>query len=432
VSGDIDVKFQTGSSSSYTVSADTAVMEYISVKVKGSTLTVQLTGNACFTGDWRSFVAIVTVTAPEFPTEVTVSGEAEFENHGGSETVDTLTVTVSGEGEATLQGVSADKCIFTVTGEGEINGPPTCDTLEVSGTGEGEIKVQLTGSATGSLSGEAELKVSGGGSTSGVRTSGEAEIDNDSGRRRRGSLIQKLGVRGAGAAKSKAAKAEKKAAKRAAKAAKSDSPCITPSGTRGNEGPTDLDDFTAIDVSGDIDVKFQTGSSSSYTVSADTAVMEYISVKVKGSTLTVQLTGNACFTGDWRSFVAIVTVTAPEFPTEVTVSGEAEFENHGGSETVDTLTVTVSGEGEATLQGVSADKCIFTVTGEGEINGPPTCDTLEVSGTGEGEIKVQLTGSATGSLSGEAELKVSGGGSTSGVRTSGEAEIDNDSRRRRR
>jgi len=215
-------------------------------------------------------------------------------------------------------------------------------------------------------------------------------------------------------------------AKAAKKAAKAGNPCITPSGTRATTGPTELGDFSTVSVSGNIQVKFQTSSSSSgsYTVNADQAVMEYVSVEVQGSTLSVQLNGGVCWTGVWTGYVVIVAVMAPAFPSTITVHEESDFVHVGGSESVSTLSVAATDEGDVELPGVSASTCIFQAQDEADIEGA-TCNELQVTASDEATIKVHLTGSATGSLSDEATLKTTGGGSTSGVTTTGEARVKN-------
>lgn len=203
--------------------------------------------------------------------------------------------------------------------------------------------------------------------------------------------------------------------------------CISATGTQVTTSGT-LSDFTAISASSGFDVKFQTGSTSSYTARVDKALESDLSVTVSGtspsrfgpSSLNVKSQGNPCiFGGDSPT----VTVTAPEFPTQITISGGAEFLNVGGSETVDVLTVTAYDGGDVTLKSVTAHKCIFHVSGAAHIS-ETTCNTLEVDGSGVGEIHVTLIGSATGSLIGAATLDVKGDGNTSGVKLSGAANIN--------
>lgn len=212
--------------------------------------------------------------------------------------------------------------------------------------------------------------------------------------------------------------------KRTQDAQKAGGDCIQASGKMTTTSGT-LSDFTAVSVSASIEVKFQTGSTSSYTASVDTAIKPYLSVKVSGSTLTIGFSGATCIMSTGDDDPVTVTVTAPEFPTKVTVSGSSEFENVGGSTTVSSLTVSASGQGKVDVEKVTSSKCDFTAEGQSKIS-DATCDTLTVDGSGQATIEVTVTGSATGSMSGQSTLEVSGSGSTSGVETSGQASVTGD------
>ena len=117
--------------------------------------------------------------------------------------------------------------------------------------------------------------------------------------------------------------------------------------------------------------------------------------------------------------------TAPCIPPRLNVPRGTVADFVGESATASELSVEATGVSWIVLEGesvVEVDKCKLHAHGSAEIK-EAHCETLNVAATDEAKIEVHLHGTATGTVSGKAELEVVGGGDTTGVTVSNEGKI---------
>ena len=158
--------------------------------------------------------------------------------------------------------------------------------------------------------------------------------------------------------------------------------------------------FTAVRVSGAIDVTIHTAPETSCKVTGDDNIVPLVVTENVGSSLKIYTRKNV------RPKVPItVALTAPALE-RLDLSGSCEAGVHGVKG--EALDIDVSGSGEVDVVGIAVERLDIDISGSGEVTASGSADrtNLEISGSGEGQMGALCTDHTVFRVSGSGEVEV--------------------------
>jgi hypothetical protein len=171
--------------------------------------------------------------------------------------------------------------------------------------------------------------------------------------------------------------------------------------------------FTAVELSGTIDVAVAYGESASIVVKVDSNLQDKVSVSLQGSTLKIS---EQSFPSIWASEGAKITVVMPAV-SALTLTGTGDLSLSGFVD-LPSLSVRLTGTGNCALTGSVADLDLDSIgTGDIEASTLFTCAHADINSTGTGNIALMATGSVNGIMTGTGNLDVWGGATVSVANT---------------
>lgn len=176
-------------------------------------------------------------------------------------------------------------------------------------------------------------------------------------------------------------------------------------GTLTTEARTVEGSFSAISLSGTIDIDVVYGELPSVSVYVDSNLQDKVSVELQGTVLTIS---EPSFPSLWPSTGAKVTVTMPAVST-LTLIGTGDLLLSGFADT-ESLAVSLTGTGNATLSGFASSLDV-DLTGTGNLSAWEnfSCTDADINSTGTGNISLKATGAVNGIMTGTGNLDVYGG-----------------------
>lgn len=171
--------------------------------------------------------------------------------------------------------------------------------------------------------------------------------------------------------------------------------------------------FSKIDIKGAVDVVFKqtNGGKPQVTIAGGKDVVERLSVRSDGKTLTVSEKSGV---STWHMFGsnrdAKVYVSAPDL-TAVRIVGSGDFDAEGKVDT-DNLLIDVRGSGDVEMKSVICDNAKIQILGSGDVEiknlvAQKNAD-INVKGSGDVEVNFAKSGMVSCSIAGSGDVKLKG------------------------
>lgn len=180
-----------------------------------------------------------------------------------------------------------------------------------------------------------------------------------------------------------------------------------------------ITEFQSLNVSGNFDVELTQGTEPSLVIYAPDNVINLISVKQTGSTLTIKREAKERFRRHRARVVLSVTTL-----NELNLSGATNLMGMGLFETPE-MTISLSGASDIKSFKVSANKNVLTVSGSSEANCSLTGDLIaKFSGASEGDLDLKGASVLNLEISGSSDVTLKGRARTINATLSGASELD--------
>lgn len=197
-----------------------------------------------------------------------------------------------------------------------------------------------------------------------------------------------------------------------------------------------VSDFAAVRLAAHYDVTVTVGSPTSVRAEGDPAALDLLDIKTEGDTLVAAVEPNSQWPPNSRVTVSVTTPTLNA--AEVDGSGDMRI----GTVRTDTLSLTQGGSGDMEVREIAVKQLRVSSRGSGDVNASGTADDADIRLDGSGEadlqeltvkraqiavsgsggLEIKATEKVSGSLSGSADVDVTGGAACS-VSKSGSGEV---------